>query len=210
MNIYPKNVLGVVREMGGICGSDELGRAFSFIKASFPGRTRGLDEWRCYTRRMPDRHRGFMAIAIEEAYRGVRREDGGPFGACIVRGDEVIATGHNEVLKTNDPTRHAEICAVIRASKILGSPHFEGCEIYSTTEPCVMCFAALHWAQIGRIYFGTTVRDVKKLGFNEVVISNRALKRLGKSPIELVSGVMREECRELLEYWRNLPGSRTY
>ena len=118
--------------------------------------------------------------------------------ASFERG-EVIATGHNEVLKTNDPTRHAEICAVIRASKILEMPHFRGCEIYSTTEPCVMCFAAIHWAQIKRIYFGTTVRDVKQLGFNEVVISNRVLKRMGESPIELVSGVMREECRELLE-----------
>jgi guanine deaminase len=151
-----------------------------------------------------------MTIAIEEAYRGVRRGHGGPFGACIVRKGEVVATGHNEVLKSNDPTRHAEICAVIRASKFLETPHFKGCEIYSTTEPCVMCFAAIHWAQMKRIYFGTTVRDVKQLGFNEVVISNRVLKRMGKSPILLVPGVMREECRGLLEYWRNRPGSRTY
>lgn len=151
-----------------------------------------------------------MSIALEEAYRGIERGHGGPFGACIVRKGEAVATGHNEVLKTNDPTRHAEVCAVIRASKVLGTPHLKGCEIYSTTEPCVMCFAAIHWAQIKRIYFGTTVRDVKKLGFNEVVISNRVLKRMGQSPIELVSGVMREECRELLEFWKNLPGIRTY
>jgi guanine deaminase len=159
---------------------------------------------------MQDRHRRFMSIALEEARRGIARGHGGPFGACVVRKGGVIATGHNEVLKTNDPTRHAEVCAVIRASKILGTPHLEGCEIYSTTEPCVMCFAAIHWAQIKRIYFGTTVRDVKKLGFNEVVISNRVLKRMGQSPVALVPGVMREECRELLEFWRNLPNSRTY
>ena len=151
-----------------------------------------------------------MSIALEEAYRGIERGNGGPFGACIVRRGKVIATGHNEVLKTNDPTRHAEVCAVIRASKVLGTPHLKGCEIYSTTEPCVMCFAAIHWAQIKRIYFGTTVRDVKNLGFNEVVISNRVLKRMGQSPVELIPGVMREECRKLLEYWKNLPDSRTY
>jgi guanine deaminase len=73
-----------------------------------------------------------------------------------------------------------------------------------------MCFAAIHWAQIKRIYFGTTVRDAKKLGFNEMVISNRVLKRMGQIPVELVSGVMREECRDLLEFWKNLPGTRTY
>jgi guanine deaminase len=159
---------------------------------------------------MSDRHRRFMSIALEEAYRGIARGHGGPFGACIVRKGEVIATGHNEVLEKNDPTRHAEVCAIIRASKVLGTPHFKGCDIYSTTEPCVMCFAAIHWAQIKTIYFGTTVRDVKKLGFNEVVISNRVLKRMGQSPIQLVPGLMRRECRELLEYWKNLPGRRTY
>jgi guanine deaminase len=159
---------------------------------------------------MPDRHRRFMSIALEEAYQGIARGHGGPFGACIVRQGEVIATGHNEVLEKNDPTRHAEVCAIIRASKVLRMPHFKGCEIYSTTEPCVMCFAAIHWARIKTIYFGTTVREVKKLGFNEIVISNRVLKRMGKSPIQVVPGLMRRECRELLEYWKSLPGRQLY
>jgi guanine deaminase len=151
-----------------------------------------------------------MQVALEEAYRGIKREHGGPFGACIVCKGDVIAVGHNEVLKTDDPTRHAEICAIIRASKVIGYPHFKGCEIYTTTEPCVMCFAAINWAQIRRIYFGSTVRDVKRLGFNELNISNRTLKRLGESKIELVPGIMSQECRELLQYWKTLPGSRTY
>ena len=161
-------------------------------------------------RAMLGRNRQFMEIALEEAYRGIKRGYGGPFGACIVCRGEVIATGHNEVLKTNDPTRHAEVCAIIRASKALGSPHFKGAEIYSTTEPCVMCFAAIHWAQIKRIYFGTTVRDVRNLGFNELIISNRTLRRVGSSRVDIVSGLLREECRELLEYWKAMPGARTY
>jgi len=151
-----------------------------------------------------------MELALEEAYRGIRRGHGGPFGACIVHRGEVIATGHNEVLKTNDPTRHAEVCAIGRAARILGTPHFKGCEIYSTTEPCVMCFAAIHWARIKRVYFGTTVRDVKRLGFNELIISNRTLKRLGGSGVKPVPGVLRDEFRELLEHWKDLPGHRTY
>jgi len=152
----------------------------------------------------------FMKIAIAEAYRGVRGGHGGPFGACLVQRGRVLATGHNEVLQRNDPTRHAEVCAIIRAAKGMSSPHFKGCEIYSTTEPCVMCFAAINWAQIDRVYFGTTVRDAERLGFNELVISNRTLKRLGGSRVQLTAGVMKEECRELLEFWRDLPGRRTY
>ncbi len=151
-----------------------------------------------------------MEIAIAEAYRGMRHGHGGPFGACLVFKGEVLATGHNEVLKSNDPTRHAEICAITRAAKQMDSPHFRGCEIYSTTEPCPMCFAAIHWAQIPRLYFGTTVRDVKRLGFNELVISNQTIKRLGRSKVKVTAGVMRDECRELLESWKAVPQRRTY
>ncbi|MFQ5791933.1 MAG: nucleoside deaminase [Acidobacteriota bacterium] len=159
---------------------------------------------------MSDRDRPFMERALAEAYRGLRNGHGGPFGACIARRGDVIAVGHNVVLKTNDPSRHAEICAIARAGKRLGSPHLNGCEIYSTTEPCVMCFAAINWARIKRICFGTTVREVQRLGFNELVISNRTLKRLGTSRVEIVPGVLREECRELLEFWTTLPDRQTY
>lgn len=151
-----------------------------------------------------------MEAAIAEAYRGIKKGDGGPFGAAIVHRGEILATGHNEVLKTNDPTRHAEMCAISRAGRLLGTPHFRGAEIYSTTEPCVMCFAAINWAQIRRITFGTTVRDVKSLGFNELVISNQRLKSLGGSRIVLVRGFMGEACQQLLSDWSSLPGKRTY
>jgi guanine deaminase len=152
----------------------------------------------------------FMEIALKEAYRGLRKGDGGPFGACLVRGGVVVAVGHNEVLKTADPTRHAEVCAIQRAARKLGRPHFTGCELYSTTEPCVMCFAAINWAQIRRVYFGTSVRDVRRLGFNELVISNRRLKSLGGSSVEIEPRFMRAECQELLDFWSRLPGKKTY
>jgi tRNA(Arg) A34 adenosine deaminase TadA len=73
-----------------------------------------------------------------------------------------------------------------------------------------MCFAAINWAQIRRITFGTTVRDVKRLGFNELVISNQRLKTLGGARVELVSGFMRDECQKLLDDWSALPGKQTY
>jgi len=154
--------------------------------------------------------RRFMEAALSEAYRGCTRGDGGPFGAVIVSKGEIVARGHNEVLKRGEPTRHAEMCAISKAARFFRSHLFLGAEIYSTTEPCVMCFAAIHWARMPRVYFGTTIRDVNALGFNELTISNRRLKGLGRSPVEIVPGFLREECRELLEYWRRLPGKKTY
>ena len=156
------------------------------------------------------RREELMQVALDEAYRGIHRGDGGPFGAVIVRRGEIVARGHNEVLKSNDPTRHAEMCAISRAARKLGSPHFRGAEIYSTNEPCVMCFAAINWAQMKRITFGTTVRDVKRLGFNELAVSNRRLKTLGGGRVEIVSGFMKDACEQLLADWSRLPGKQTY
>lgn len=151
-----------------------------------------------------------MRLALDEAYKGIRRAEGGPFGACIVHRGRILGVGHNRVLKGRNPTLHAEVCAIDEATRRLGSHLLEGCEIYSTTEPCVMCFAAINWAKIDRVYFGTGVPDVKRLGFNELTISNRTLKRLGKSPVAVVSGYLREECVELLKTWKDLPTARTY
>lgn len=151
-----------------------------------------------------------MREALREAARGIRAHEGGPFGACIVKAGRVVAVAHNLVLKTYNPTQHAEIVAIGLASKRLGSHLLEGCDIYSTTEPCPMCFSAIHWARMRRVYFGTSVPDVKRLGFNELSISNRTLKRLGKSPLEIHAGVCREECKQLLIDWKKLPGQQTY
>lgn len=159
---------------------------------------------------MDERRRRFMQAALREAYRGVRRGEGGPFGACIVKGGRVVALAHNRVLKTGNPTQHAEVVAIGRASRRLGTHLLQGCEIYSTTEPCPMCFSAIHWARIGEVYFGTTVLEVKRLGFNELMITNRTLKRLGKSPLALFPGIAREECLKLLRDWKALPHRRTY
>jgi guanine deaminase len=159
---------------------------------------------------MTDRHLPFMALAVREARNGIRRGDGGPFGACIVRRGNVVALAHNRVLSTRNPTMHAEICAISLASRRLGTHVLKGCQVYSTTEPCPMCFSAIHWAQIDVIYFGTTVEEVRRLGFNELTISNRTLKRLGKSPVRLVGGVARKDCLQLLADWSVLPNRRPY
>lgn len=152
----------------------------------------------------------FMQLALQAGHQGCARGKGGPFGACIVRKGKVLAVGYNSVLQSRIPTRHAEINVIDSASRHLKTYKLNGCEIYSTTEPCVMCFAAIHWAGIRAVYFGTAVSDVKKLGFNELTISNKILKRLGHSTVRIHSGFCRKECLELLNFWKRLPRRRTY
>jgi tRNA(Arg) A34 adenosine deaminase TadA len=155
------------------------------------------------------RDEAFMHMALREASRGMRRGAGGPFGACIVRDGLIVALAHNRVLASGDPTRHAEVVAIGRAARHLGTHVLNGCTIYSTTEPCPMCFSAIHWAQIDRIVFGTSIADVKRLGFNELSISNRTLKRLGRSRVTLDQASKRD-CAELLESWAALAAKKTY
>jgi len=153
--------------------------------------------------------RQFMIRAIREARKNLVRPDGGPFGACIVRDGRVLAVARNTVLR-NDATGHAEINAIRKASKKLGTFDLTACEIYSTTEPCPMCFGAIHWARIGTVYSGTGIRDAARAGFHELEISNERMKTLGKSRIRLVPGFMRAECLALFEAWAAVPENRRY
>jgi tRNA(Arg) A34 adenosine deaminase TadA len=148
-----------------------------------------------------------MLLAVKEARKnlkslhgGLPRPGGGPFGDCIIKGKKVLAVARNTVLKNKDATCHAEISAIRIASKKLKTHELKGCEIYSTTEPCPMCFSAIHWAKIDKIYFGTRTSDVKKY-FNELTITDATLKRLGKSKVKIVPNVAWEECNELLKDW---------
>jgi tRNA(Arg) A34 adenosine deaminase TadA len=148
-------------------------------------------------------------MALREASRGMRRGQGGPFGACIVRNGSIVAVACNRVLASGNPTQHAEVVAIGRAAKNLGTHILKGCTIYSTTEPCPMCFSAIHWAQIDRIVFGTGIADVKRLGFNELSISNHTLKRLGRSTLVL-DQASRRECTDLLKSWASMTTRKTY
>lgn len=112
----------------------------------------------------------FMKLANEEAIQGSFANDGGPFGAVITKNGEVIARGHNEVLKTNDPTAHAEMVAIRRAAAALGNYDLSGCEIHSSCEPCPMCLSAIYWSRISKVYFGCTKEDAAEIGFDDNAI----------------------------------------
>ncbi|MBI4982828.1 MAG: nucleoside deaminase [Candidatus Omnitrophica bacterium] len=150
-----------------------------------------------------------MELAISEAKKNLKSMHGGPFGACIVKDDKVIALAHNTVLK-NDATCHAEINAIRIASKKIKSFDLTGCIIYSTTEPCPMCFSAIHWARIDTIVFGTTIQDAQRIGFNELKISSAMLKLLGKSKVKLAKSKLLKECRQLFSGWNVLPERKIY
>lgn len=151
----------------------------------------------------------FMALAIGEARKNFSTLDGGPFGACIVKNGTVVALGRNTVL-TGDASCHAEVNAIRNASRKLKTYDLSGCVIYSTTEPCPMCFSAIHWARIGAVTFGTGVADARKIGFNELSISARQMKKMGKSPIRITSGFMLRECRLLFADWEKLADKKIY
>ena len=109
----------------------------------------------------------FMQIAYDEAVEGMLNNEGGPFGAMIVKNGKVIATAHNEVLKSKDPTAHAEVNAIRKASQVLESFDLSGCELYTTCEPCPMCLGAIFWARITKVYFAATKEDAALGGFDD-------------------------------------------
>ena len=152
----------------------------------------------------------YMQMAIDDTRQHLPLLEGGPFGACIVRDGEVLAIAHNTVLKEHDPTCHAEINAIRLASAQLGDHDLAGSTIYSTTEPCPMCFSAIRWANIARVVYGTHIADVARLGFNELSISNETMKKTGGSPVEINKDFMRDDCLALLEQWQQTPGVQCY
>jgi tRNA(Arg) A34 adenosine deaminase TadA len=121
----------------------------------------------------------------------------------------MVACTHNRVWAKTDPSAHAEVETIREACAARGEVKLDGCTIYSTTEPCPMCFSAIHWARMGRIVYGATVEDAKRFGFNELQISNATMKEVSGSKIEVVPELMRDEALELFRYWQNKKG-RSY
>src|SRR3979411_299322 len=112
----------------------------------------------------------FMVRAIQLSIENVLTGRGGPFGAFVVKDDEIIAEGTNQVTSRNDPTAHAEVLAIRDACKKLGVFDLEGCEIYTSCEPCPMCLGAIYWARLSRVFYGGTHKDAAAYGFDDSFI----------------------------------------
>jgi tRNA(Arg) A34 adenosine deaminase TadA len=155
------------------------------------------------------RAEALMRRAIEAARRGIEAGQS-PFGCAIELSGAAIAVEHNRVLLSTDITAHAEVTALRAACAATGAIHLEGALVASTTEPCPMCMAALHWARVERVVYGATIADAAAAGFNELRMPAGELLRIGRSNVVLEGGVLVAECRELFAEWRRHPGWRPY
>ena len=112
----------------------------------------------------------FMQEAIEVALKGLNNNEGGPFGCVVVKNGKIIGKGNNKVTSTNDPTAHAEINAIREACTNIGSFQLDGCEIYTTCEPCPMCLGAIYWARPDKVYYACNQQDAADVGFDDQFI----------------------------------------
>jgi tRNA(Arg) A34 adenosine deaminase TadA len=151
----------------------------------------------------------FMRMAIRTAQEAIAAGQS-PFGSVIVRAGEVVAAAHNTVWRDSDPTAHAEVNCIRQAAAVLKTIFLHGCTLFSTTEPCPMCFSAIHWAKIDRVVYGATIADATAAGFCELHVDAKVLAELGKSPVRVDSGLLSAECADLFIQWQKAGLSRPY
>jgi len=151
----------------------------------------------------------FMARAIQLSIENVRTGRGGPFGAVVVKGDIVIAEGTNQVTSRNDPTAHAEVLAIREACKKLGVFDLQGCELYTSCEPCPMCLGAIYWARLSRVYFANADADASKIGFDDSLIYRELAQPHSQRKIPMIQ-IMRNEALVAFREWEDKPDKITY
>jgi guanine deaminase len=142
----------------------------------------------------------FMQEAIEEAKLGVANNQGGPFGAVVVKDNQIIGRGHNCVPSTNDPTAHAEVTAIRNACQQLNTFNLQGCTIYTSCEPCPMCLAAIYWARIDKIFFAANQHDAANIGFDDRFFYQEITKPLGDRKIP-EQQLLQEESQAVFAEW---------
>lgn len=151
----------------------------------------------------------FMARAIELAIENVRSGQGGPFAAVVVKNGAIISEGTNRVTSTNDPTAHAEMVAIREACRSLGHFELSGCEIYTTCEPCPMCFGAIYWARPAGVYFASTSQDAASAGFDDHMIIEQMKLPHGQRQIPMVQ-MMRQQALQAFRAWAEKPNRIPY
>jgi guanine deaminase len=151
----------------------------------------------------------FMARAIQLSIDNVRSGQGGPFGAVIVRNDDIVAEGVNRVTADKDPTAHAEMVAIRQACRKLRVFQLTDCEIYTSCEPCPMCLGAIYWARLARVYFGNLASDASKIGFDDSFIYREIGQGLRQRSIPMIP-LMREQALAAFRAWEAKPNKILY
>ena len=151
----------------------------------------------------------FMEKAIALATENVTSGRGGPFGALIVRGGDIVASGTNLGTATNDPTAHGEIVAIRNACAALKTFQLHGCEIYSSCEPCPMCLAAIYWARCDAIFYGGRAADAAAAGFDDAFLYEEMRRPIDQRSIPAVN-LLWEKAISSFDAWRTLAGRIDY
>lgn len=153
-------------------------------------------------------HEDYMKIAAELAEENVRK-GGGPFSALVVKDGEVVATGCNRVTNKHDPTAHAEVEAIRKATKKLGTYDLSGCTIYASCEPCPMCLGAIYWARLDNLYFGNTRQDAAAIGFDDEFIYQELEKPINQRAIP-TKQIVTENIKHAFEHWSKFENKQEY
>jgi len=146
-----------------------------------------------------------IALSAEKMRAGL----GGPFGAIIGRDGKIIAEGHNQVTSGNDPTAHAEVVAIRAACRQLGSFNLQGCEMYTSCEPCPMCLGAIYWARLDRVYYANTRVDAAAIGFDDDHIYRELDKPIDDRAVPFIH-LESEEARQIFKEWLEKPDKIPY
>lgn len=144
----------------------------------------------------------FMQEAIRLSFETMRNGKGGPFGCVIVKDGKIIAEGFNQVTSSNDPTAHAEVVAIREACKKLNTFQLNGCEIYTSCEPCPMCLGAIYWARPDKLYFANTQNDAAQIGFDDRFIYQEINLSLSERKIPTIQ-LGREFAIKAFDEWKN-------
>ena len=155
------------------------------------------------------REEKFMEEAVALSNKAIEKKEGGPFGCIVVKNDKIIGRGNNKVLLHNDPTAHAEIIAIRDACNTLKSFRLDGCEVYSSCEPCPMCLGAIYWARPFKIYYGNTNKDAAAIGFDDSMIYDELKKAHKKKKIEMIN-IGRDYAIKIFEKWSAHPDKSVY
>lgn len=147
-----------------------------------------------------DRHRRHLERAAQLSLKKMEAGHGGPFGAVIARGDEVIAEGWNRVTSTNDPTAHAEMEAIRAAAAALGRFNLSGLTLYSSCEPCPMCRAAAHWARLDGVFYANDAADAARIGFDDADIAREVAAPPGAGVLPMIR-IPLASAREAFDAW---------
>jgi tRNA(Arg) A34 adenosine deaminase TadA len=158
---------------------------------------------------MKKTHEKYMKMAIDLSRSGMMQGNGGPFGCVIVKDGKVIGQGSNSVLTTNDPTAHAEVVAIRDACKNLKSFQLDGCDLYTSCEPCPMCLGAIYWARPDRVFYANTKQDAAEVGFDDQFIYEELELPLEGRKIPF-SQFSREEANKVFQEWVLLDNKTLY